>query len=63
MDEIEDTQLDADEIWNLAIEEAAKLVAKHYDPMEPWIEPDEIRALKKSTNKGADCDKRNRGGL
>lgn len=48
---IDDIQLDADEIWNLAIEEAAKLVSKNYDSQEPWIEPDEIRALKKPFEK------------
>ena len=32
-------------VWNSAIEEAAKVVDKAYDFMEPWMHPNDIRAL------------------
>ena len=32
-------------VWNAAIEEAAKVVEANYDPIEPWLEPSEIRNL------------------
>lgn len=35
------------QVWNAAIDEAADLVHKHYDPSEPWIRSKDIRALKK----------------
>lgn len=31
--------------WDAAIEEAAKVVDEAYDFMEPWIHPNDIRAL------------------
>lgn len=33
------------EAWDAAIDQAAKLVAKNYDPCEPWISEEEIREL------------------
>ncbi len=34
-------------IWNQAIEEAAKLVEEKYDELEPWLEPSQVRDLKR----------------
>jgi hypothetical protein len=36
-----------DSEWNAAIEAAAQLVAEKYDVNEPWLEPDDVRSLKR----------------
>ena len=35
------------QVWNEAIEAAAKLVEERFDSCEPWLEPHEMRELKK----------------
>ena len=35
------------QVWNEAIEAAAKLVEEKFDDCEPWLEPYEVRELKK----------------